>query len=182
MKEVDIRRSLMSRLRQHDQEVMIREEMVIPGRDARIDIVAINGELHGFEIKSDRDTLKRLQSQSSAYGALFDRVTLVTASVHVQHAKELIPEWWGVCVALEDKSGINMKEERSALKNNSVSPYTVVGLLRRCEVEAALRLCGGKTRGHYLHELNRELVNSLSMDELKGIVRQKLKARQLSLT
>ena len=67
---------------------------------ARIDIALIDSHLHGFEIKSDRDTLDRLlNNQMEVYNAVFDRVTLVVGGHLFIEAFKLIPEWWGLEVA-----------------------------------------------------------------------------------
>ena len=43
----------------------------------RIDIAVVKGALHGFEIKSDFDNLKRLARQVDLYSQVLDRATLV---------------------------------------------------------------------------------------------------------
>src|SRR5258706_11027427 len=58
---------------------------------ARIDIAVVNGILHGFEIKSDRDTLSRLDVQMPAYNSVFDKVTLVVGRTHLVQAFQTIP-------------------------------------------------------------------------------------------
>jgi len=59
---------------------LLIEEFAIYGGSNRADLAALNGISHGYEIKSDRDTLSRLPDQVSAYGAVFERATLVSAA------------------------------------------------------------------------------------------------------
>lgn len=66
---------------------------------ARVDIAVINGVLHGYEIKSDSDTLLRLPEQMQAYNAIFDKVTLVVGSKHFVDAFKMVPDWWGIQTA-----------------------------------------------------------------------------------
>ena len=84
-----LRATLRSRLAsQHHKEtdtVFIDELGVCQG-SAKIDIAVVNGQLHGYEIKSDRDSLRRLSSQAVLYSKVFDRVTLVCGERHVSHA------------------------------------------------------------------------------------------------
>ena len=49
-------------LQQHidNHDTLILDELGVRHGTARIDIVVINGVMHGYEIKSDRDTLNRL--------------------------------------------------------------------------------------------------------------------------
>ena len=44
--------------------------------NARVNAV-VGDELHGYEIKSERDSLRRLNAQAEFYNRVFDRVTLV---------------------------------------------------------------------------------------------------------
>ena len=53
---------------------LIIEELGVNHGSARADIAAVNGILHCYEIKSDRDTLLRLPGQIKAYNAVFDQV------------------------------------------------------------------------------------------------------------
>src|SRR5689334_15736416 len=89
MNDLDVRTALKEKLvHEHKgppNSVML-EEMHIPLGGARIDIAVVNGSLHGYEIKSDRDTLARLVSQIGAYTAVFDHVTLVVSERHVLQA------------------------------------------------------------------------------------------------
>src|SRR5260370_10631670 len=91
-------------LAQHmgDAETGIFDELGIQQGLARIDLAVVNGELNGFELKSDRDTLARLPEQAESYGRVFDRVTLVVEERHVRGAVDLVPDWWGVRVACHE--------------------------------------------------------------------------------
>jgi hypothetical protein len=73
---------------------------------ARIDVAVVNGVLHGFEIKSDKDTLVRLHDQMEIYNSVFDKVTLVVGATHLIEAFTKIPEWWGVETARFNENGI----------------------------------------------------------------------------
>src|SRR5436309_5269309 len=99
--DVQIRTALKSKLlvrHKNDSDTMIIEELGVHHVALRIDLAVVNGELHGFELKSDRDTLSRLREQAKAYASVFDRVTLVLGKRHVRRALEMIPDWWGITV------------------------------------------------------------------------------------
>lgn len=84
----------------------IFEEFGIRHGIARIDMAVINGAIHGYEIKSDQDTLERLPEQMNEYNTVFDKLTLVVGRRHLYNAINIIPDWWGVMVA---KIGVNKK-------------------------------------------------------------------------
>lgn len=112
-------------------------EFWIPKTRERADLAVINGDMHGFEIKSARDTLKRLPRQVAAYGRVFDRCTAVLAPDHLHDALEILPDWWGVLLLPEDADGCV-----SAYRNSELNPRTdaetQVRLLWKDEAAAAL--------------------------------------------
>ncbi|MDH7804603.1 sce7726 family protein [Rhizobium sp. AN70] len=79
--DASIRTPLLAWLRQQHPDHLaakMLEEFKMPRPSARIDVALVNGEMAGFEIKSDRDTLNRLTVQIPAFSKFFDRVSLVT--------------------------------------------------------------------------------------------------------
>ena len=98
MRDLDIRRLLRRHLVSKfgtDPTALIPDEFSICCGKVRADMAVVNGELKGFEIKSDQDTLYRLRSQASVYGNIFDTVTIVTGPRHIRKAKKIVPSWWG---------------------------------------------------------------------------------------
>lgn len=93
-----IRKALLTRLRKQypSDKYRIVPELGLWHGTARIDVAVVNGIMHGYEIKSDRDTLIRLENQIHAYGAVFDRVTLVVGRSHMVDAFKQAPVWWGI--------------------------------------------------------------------------------------
>src|SRR3989338_11292875 len=77
----------------------IFEEFGVSHGTARIDFAIVNGVMHGYEIKSDRDTLDRLPDQMREYNAVFDKMTLVVGRHHLYEALAIIPEWCGIILA-----------------------------------------------------------------------------------
>src|SRR5206468_8334904 len=106
------------------------EEFAIYGRANRADVAALNGLSHGYEIKSDRDTLDRLPGQIEAYGAIFERATLVSTSKHLGPAKRLIPKWWGIVEVEPLNDGRSLlHRSREAKINPSLQSRAVASLL-----------------------------------------------------
>ncbi len=182
MRDIDIRGALHANptaLHQADPTTRIFDELALCQGSARVDIAVVNGELHGFEIKSAHDTLDRLPHQAEVYSRVFDRVTLVVSSQHCEKARTVIPEWWGISEALETDDGITINENRPSQRNPAVDPCSVVQLLWREEALAALRTRGlskgveSKPR----KAVWAKLVEELSVEEIGEIVRSQLKAR-----
>ena len=81
MRESEIKAALIDRLvdRGMLQDAVLINEMVVANWSRRVDLAIANGNLHAYEIKSDLDSLKRLDGQLDAYLARFDKTTVVCA-------------------------------------------------------------------------------------------------------
>jgi hypothetical protein len=149
-------------------------EFWLPTTNARADVAVIGARIDGFEIKTERDTLKRLPRQTAAYARIFDRCHAVLALRHVDKAMEILPPWWGVLV-IETAGMPNFTVVRVADTNHSVDPETLVRLLWRDEVHAALCALGAtpdpRAGRRRMWDL---LLNVLDLDMLKQVVRHAL--------
>ncbi len=161
-------RSLQGR-RRHVHSSIIVEEFGIEYGRARIDLAVIDSKIHGYEIKSDGDSLERLSGQITAYGKALDRVTLVVGYRHAYRALHAVPDWWGVkLVSRGPRGGIRFETARSAHSNPNQDAISVARLLWRSEALAILEengLASGmrmKTRD----TLCRELADSLDISSL----------------
>lgn len=98
-RDIDIRQKLHKELSsqyKNRTDTIVVDELNLCQGDARIDIAVVNGKIHGYEIKSESDTLERLPNQISIYNQVMDTVTIVTAEKHLEKVKQLIPAWWGI--------------------------------------------------------------------------------------
>jgi len=162
-----------------DRQTVIIEELGVHHGVSRIDLAVVNGMLHGFELKSDRDTLARLPEQASAYGAVFDRVTLVVGERHVRRAVEVVPDWWGIRVAREEKGGLSFCDLKLPMDNPSPDPMSVVALLWRGEALSFLEELGSVSamQSKSRTDIYLELVDKADFNNLRDRVRRCLRAR-----
>lgn len=182
-REIDVRRALYrSVLKSYceDPDALVIDELGLMHGDSRVDVAVINGELHGFEIKSARDTLERLPSQVCAYSAVFDYVTLVADPGHIKKALDLVPEWWGLIEVQQPKRRhVELTVVRAGVANQRVDPLSVARLLWREEALKILEEKGADAgvRSKPRIAIYERLVGVLSLDELKGAVRDWMKQR-----
>lgn len=108
---------LLLRGRLKSPEDVLAEELVMPDGRARIDIALFNGHIEAFELKSDFDTLKRLQHQRDNLAHYFDRLTLVSTKKHFDRATNMLPEWWGLILAEKAPTGIRLRRMRGPKLN-----------------------------------------------------------------
>jgi len=183
MRDRDIRSALMNDLRlSHlgDPDTAIVEELSIRRNGARIDVALVNGTVHGFELKSDFDTLCRLPEQAPAYSEVCDHATLVVGERHVLKAIELVPDWWGIRVVRRNSATVAFRDLKLAQINPCTSPTAVAQLLRREEVLNILISLGIESEGTRAsrQQLCLTLAKTVEFSMLSEKVRCCLRARQ----
>lgn len=182
MRDGDIRSELDDYLRRRhadDPNTLIRHEMGLCGGKRRIDVALLNGEISGYEIKSDEDTLYRLFGQADVYGRVLDRVTLVTTTRHKEKAASLLPSWWGVMVARLEQGQVVFDPEREPDVNTGHDSFALAQLLWRGEALEELKIRGlskglSKKARHYVWMA---LAQSVAIEDLRVLVRERVKAR-----
>lgn len=183
MREIDIRLALFDAVRRehgHDPDTLVIEELGLCEGAARVDFAVVNGQVHGFEIKSAQDTLTRLPGQSEIYSRVLDRVTVVVDEKHLIKSKALVPKWWGVLVATTDRGGdVVLRKVRIARNNPKPEPYAQAQLLWRSEAleELVSRSLASGLRSKPRREIWERLATSVPQDEVAAIVRSRLKSR-----
>jgi hypothetical protein len=182
MRDIDIRRALRVEMqRRHVGETDIRfiEELGVCQGSARVDFAVVNGRVHGYEIKSERDTLTRLRSQADFYSEALEYVTIIAAPHHLNQIGEIVPDWWGVWSATQRKDEIHFDTVQEARPNPSVSSHALVQFLWRDEALAILAehslAVGMSSKSRQL--LWERLSKSFTVEELAGFVRARLKQR-----
>jgi hypothetical protein len=156
------------------------DEMEICCGDARVDIAVINGKLHGFEIKSEADTLVRLQGQISAYNQVFDTMTIICGKNHLDSVMETIPGWWGIYTAQTNFGKVELTRFRCAEINQSVSGLALAQLLWKSEMLVLLADAGVKKgiSSKPCRELWQKVSETFSTESLQSKVREILKFRE----
>lgn len=186
MRDSDVRRAVKVWLGAeyaHDPDSFIVEEMGVWSGTVRIDVAVINGSLSGYELKSDRDTLARLPSQRDLYGRVFDFLHLIVGKRHADKAEKLLPDWWGIKIAVDGAAGVDLLPHRAPAPNPSPDPYLIAELLSKEEavgVLAAFKMDKG-WRSKKIRLIHERLAAELPLDELKSQVRAVLKSRPRSV-
>lgn len=185
MRDIDVRKALHAKvLDEHhgDPNTLVLDELGLWYGLARVDIAVVNGRMHGFEIKSDCDTLDRLPEQALIYNRVLDRVTVVVGQAHSEAVRRIVPEWWGIKVATRGPRGaVHFAELRAPTNNPTVDPVAIAALLWREELLEILDEMGAArgVRGKSRDVLSRRLTELLPLDDLRATVRARLKKRPL---
>lgn len=162
-----------------DPSTIVIDEMDVLFGTSRIDIAVINGKIHGFEIKSERDNLERLPSQIESYNKVFDTVTIVVCENHLSNVMEIIPKWWGVYCVLKQKKLLKLVKERNAIENSDTDLLSLTQLLWRNELIELLNLNGIKkgTKSKNRFALCNMVVENIEESTIRSYIREKLKSR-----
>jgi hypothetical protein len=142
--EKEIRTALVRRLvstNEHEPDTLILEEFGVFRGAARLDVAVLNGRLHGFEIKSDFDTLRRLPRQMTRFAGVCEQLTLVTGPERYDAVLATVPSWCGLLVAVRRSFGIDFLVDRPAV-TRSADPSATVKLLWNREAESLLAKYG----------------------------------------
>jgi hypothetical protein len=185
MRDIDIRRVLrrdVDNLHARAPDTVVIEELGLCQGRARIDIAVINGSVHGFEIKSEYDTLARLPNQSQSYNRVFNYITVVTAETHAKKIAEVVPQWWGISMALSKGDSVEIVTKRVPSSNCHIDPFALAQLLWRDEVLEELSALGLDVgmKSKPRKELWRHLATNVPLGQLGELVRRRIKQRPLN--
>lgn len=137
MRDPDIRNALIPTIQYSGrilQEVCVNRSVA--------DIIVVSDFLHGYEIKSEYDSLSRLQHQSRCYAHVCSYMTAVVAPRHVDGVKKL-PNTWGIMTV--DRCGLY--EVRKPVENTDLCFVSLLYLLTKQEVLGILERRGLMRRG-----------------------------------
>lgn len=178
----EIRDALLAVLREShagNDDVALLEELGLCRGEVRVDVTLVNGTLHGYEIKSDRDSLRRLDRQAARYSAVLDRATLVVGERHLLDAFNMVPVWWEILIANVTPTGVSLTQLRSGQVNVHRDRRALVELLW---LDDALALLAARNavRG-FRSKPRRDVWNRVcdiyNVDEIAAVVRERLKVR-----
>ena len=167
LKDEQMRSILFEYYESQGKRLRFFEEFWI-GRKTRTDALLVTEEeIIGFEFKSDKDTLTRLEHQIHDYERFCDRNYLVTGQKFIEKAPAEIPEHWGIyLIYLDDAEVLQLECIRKAQPNSKrMRLHNQLRLLWRSELIPIIRKhqLGGVTKKNKL-ELVRTLEHNLSKE------------------
>jgi hypothetical protein len=174
----DIREALRKTLREQDGTAAIIEEMPLLRGKGRADLAFVNGELSGYEIKSEADSLVRLGTQAENYESVFEFNTLVAAAKHLKLARRRLPKTWGIIEAKQVDGRIELIPRRSAQRNHKLCNSALARLLWKSECLKILNKTAIRVRPKAPVIKLWNLMESLPTEQLCNEVRKFLKLRQ----
>lgn len=146
----------------------------LPVGTTRADVLHLTPDfMHGYELKGDGDTLKRLENQVRCYSQSFDYVTFVVTSKHFNKALNALPQWVGLWSA----TPLGIVRMREAQAHDQLARAHIASLLWQDEIKCFMQERGMKGLSKYrLWELFGVLEQDTTIPTaaLAAFVRQRL--------
>lgn len=161
-----------------DPSSIIIDELAVG--DARIDIAVVNGKFHGIEIKSDFDSLIRLENQISFYNMVFDKITIIISEKFIDKVTEIVPNWWGIYI-IDSSKNTKLKRIKIGKSNPCVNKLSLIRLLWKEELINFLfqknikKGIKSKNKNDLIHLIN----EVATLKEIQIYIRVCLKTRNL---
>ena len=124
--------------------------------DRVADVVILNGTSTVYEIKSERDTLKRLAWQTTAYNNVFAETYVIVGDNHIDSVLRSVRPEVGV-MSLSDRFYISTIRQAKREPEKTV-PLSILDSVRIAEAKAILSLMGAS----YPHVPNTQMHSALS--------------------
>ena len=167
-----IRDRLLEDLRSDKNNLKVINELDI--NNSRADIAVIDKKYFcGYEIKSDVDSLKRLPMQIMIYNYIFDKITIVVGKSKLLKAINTIPDYWGIILAKEGNSDINLIQIRFPELNKNINKNWLSKKLWKSDIVGILKAKNlYKGKSYYCrNSLLKILMDNISLDELRFYIR-----------
>ncbi|WP_084637475.1 sce7726 family protein [Paludibacterium yongneupense] len=144
--------------------------------NSKADVVILNGTSTVYEIKSERDSLARLENQIFNYRKVFAKIYVIAAESHVQDIINCTSSDIGV-MSLGCRNRISTKREATE-QINSICPVTIFESLRSTEASMILRNLGidvPDVPNTMLYSVMRECFSRLAPEDVHQQMVQTLK-------
>lgn len=103
--------------------------------NSRLDIGKINGSSFVYEIKTELDSLNKLEKQINDYSKVFEYINIVIHPKHLKKTMEIIPEYCGVKTYNITYRGCKFTDVIEAKKNPLISASTQIQTLTSKDLE-----------------------------------------------
>ncbi len=178
MDEATVKAQVLSYIRQASgrRKPVLTAELTLGTSGTRADVAVLSdAEMIGLEIKTERDSLRRLPGQLEAYSRYFDHVVVVAAPCHLTSLAKM--DLWGASVWRADATGLNPIINGVA---NSVLPSAYLDLMTRQDKQGVVTKLDTTVREQYFDIFTRRYGRT-SKAFWRSVVNRKIKADDVRL-
>lgn len=179
LREQDIKIALIDWLYKKGMlsDATIINEMVVANWSRRADLAIANGHLQAFEIKSDFDSLKRLDGQLKIFNSRFEKVTIVCAPKFTCEVSKRVSSDVGVVEYQSNNRGVRFKIIQKGRVCSRLNKFVYLGFLLKSEIKDLLN----QYEIAYSNELNRGclevLASKLALNKIREFAITSIKNR-----
>ena len=103
--------------------------------NSKVDVAVLNGTSTAYEIKSERDSIKRIEGQIRDYRKVFAQVNIICGSGHVEDVRNIVPPDVGI-LTLSDRHQISTirKAVSKPKRTNSENIFEAIRLSEAGEI------------------------------------------------
>lgn len=158
-------------------DATIINEMVVANWSRRADLAIANGHLQAFEIKSDFDSLKRLDGQIEIFNSRFEKVTIVCAPKFTCEVSKRVSSNIGVVEYQADSHGVRFKIIQKGRVCSRLNKLIYLSFLLKSELKSLLNHYGVPFSYKQSRESLECLASKLSLGDIRGFVIASIKDR-----
>lgn len=177
--ERDIKVALISKLYEKGllEDAALINEMVVANWSRRADLAVANGHLQAFEIKSDFDSLKRLDGQLSTYISRFEKVTVVCASRFTEEVLRRTHPRVEVLEVIGSNEGISFRLVRRGKLHRLQDRQILLGFLLKTEIQMLLKQSNIGFEADCARYVLEKLATAISPSKIRTFLLAALKQR-----
>jgi hypothetical protein len=152
---------------------IVASEIPVDSFKRRADLLLLDNKIHFFEIKSDIDSLARLEGQLETYTSFADQVTILCSPLHVPKILKQVPSYIGIWILDENDNIIVIRESkyRKIRKKSSLLKHINVTELKRTLSQEGLGAkTGSSTRAEMLTLAQKIKIETLRVHVLSHLM------------
>ncbi|EPZ0267921.1 ABC transporter [Serratia marcescens] len=158
-------------------DATIINEMVVANWSRRADLAVANGHLQAFEIKSDFDSLKRLDGQLEIFTSRFEKVTVVCAPKFTYEVKKKVTPEVGVIEYLHDSKGVRFKIVQRGRTSPIANKKIYISFLLKKELQSLLVESNIKYFSESGRGVLEKIAENISLSKIRLFVLNAIKKR-----
>lgn len=179
LSERDIKLAVIAHLERTSalQDGVVINELPVANWSRRADLAVANGKLQAFEIKSDFDSLRRLDGQIALFATRFDKVVLVTTNRFISSALERLPAFVEIWEASRQGQEVRLRVVRRGQTREIKSRHILSSYLQKSEIASFIRSTGNVVPQNASRDEMEKILETLPVSKLRLYVLSRLKQR-----
>lgn len=151
-------------------------EMVVANWARRADLAVANGKLHAFEIKSDFDSLKRLDGQLTTFSSRFDKVTVVCSPRFTSDIQKMVNSDIEIIEFISTNENVEFRIIQKGKQKLIKNKLTYCDFLLKTEIKTLLKeheiifssICSRDELEELIEKLPLETIRNYVIDTIKN--------------